>query len=156
MAKIDPQHERQRLAEFYSRQTDGELEKVAQQGYELTDLARDALREELVKRGLYVGQLEQLLPKAENRAEFRDLVTVRTFLNPTEAELAKGLLEAAGIESFLFDDNMGRMYWMNAVGGVKLRVDASNAEAASRLLEEDTSSDAAADPPELPDDDPST
>jgi len=38
MAKIDPEQERQRLIAFYSGHMDGELEKVATQGYELTDL----------------------------------------------------------------------------------------------------------------------
>jgi len=55
-----------------------------------------------------------------------------------EAELAKGLLDSAGIESFLFDDNMVRMDWFNAnaLGGVKLRVDAHNVEAANQVLQE--------------------
>ena len=52
MAMIDPEQERQRLAEFYSQQMDGELEKVAEQAYELTDLARQALRAEMSRRGL--------------------------------------------------------------------------------------------------------
>jgi hypothetical protein len=37
MAKIDPEKERQRLAQFYAGQLDGELEKVAGEAYELSD-----------------------------------------------------------------------------------------------------------------------
>jgi hypothetical protein len=58
MASFDPEQERQRLAEFYSRQLDGELEKIARQAYELTAPAREALRAELAKRGLRVELAE--------------------------------------------------------------------------------------------------
>jgi len=51
MAMIDPEQERHRLAEFYAGQMDGELEQVAGQAYDLTELAREALRAELAKRG---------------------------------------------------------------------------------------------------------
>lgn len=61
MAKIDPERERRRLAEFYSQQMDGELEKVASQGYELTEIAREALKAELARRGL-AGKLVELAP----------------------------------------------------------------------------------------------
>jgi len=47
MARIDPEQERRRLIAFYSGQMDGELEKVAAQAYELTDLAREALNAEI-------------------------------------------------------------------------------------------------------------
>lgn len=52
MAKIDPEKERQRLAQFYAGQLDGELEKVAGEAYELSDLAREVLQAEGEKRGL--------------------------------------------------------------------------------------------------------
>jgi len=141
------------LEDVYSKQTDGELAAVAGQGDELTDVARDTLRAELVKRGLYSGQLEEVPTETEDRTEFRDLVTVRTFSSLPEAELAMGLLESAGIESFLFDSNMARIYWMNAVDGVKLRVDAHSVEEASRILNANAESGAALDQSELPEDD---
>ena len=50
MAKIDLEQERRRLAEFYSRQLDGRLEKVAGEAYELSDLAREVLKAELARR----------------------------------------------------------------------------------------------------------
>ena len=48
------------------------------------------------------------------------------------------MLESAGIEAFLFDDNMVRLDWfaVNALGGIKLRVDADKVEEANRVLEE--------------------
>ena len=145
MATIDPEQERQRLAELYSSKTNMELEQVAEEADGLTDIAREALRAELTKRGLYIGQLDDRAPDEES-AEFRNLVVIRTFWNLLEAELAKGLLDSAGVEAFLFDDNMVRLDWFNAnaLGGVKLRVDASNVEAANRILNESISDAAAA------------
>jgi hypothetical protein len=148
MAMMDPQQEKLRLEELYASDTDEQLENVAAQAHELTEVARETLRAELSKRGLYVGQLEGTAPEQDN-AEFRDLVTIRAFWNLLEAELAKGLLDSAGIESFLFDDNMVRLDWFNAnaLGGVKLRVDAGNVDAANQVLEE-AAADATATPEE--------
>jgi hypothetical protein len=83
-------------------------------------------------------------PQDSKAEEFRDLVPIRTYWNLLEAELAKGLLAAAGIDAFLFDDNMVRLDWFNAnaLGGVKLRVDADMVEEANRVLEENVSAGA--------------
>jgi hypothetical protein len=49
--------------------------------------------------------------------------------------LAKGSLEAAGIQAYLVDDNMIRMDWFisNLLGGIKLKVRAEDAEAAVEI-----------------------
>lgn len=159
---INPEQERRRLAEFYSRQMDGELEKVAGQAAELTDLAREALRAELSRRGLSTAPLESALapapvpvktppppprvktPSAELPAwldadlALRELVTLRQFRDMPEALLAKGCLESAGIESCLVDENMVRLdwFWSNLVGGIKLRVDPKDTEAANEILDQ--------------------
>jgi hypothetical protein len=148
---IDPEQERLRLAGFYSHQTDGELEQVAQQAEELTEVAREALRAELIRRGVPVESLDRAGDADHSLPEFRDLVTIRSFWGLLEADLAKGLLDAAGIECFLFDGNMVRMDWFNAnaLGGVKLRVDADNVEAANRVLDEWVSDDPVSDEPGL-------
>jgi len=135
MTTIDPEQERQRLAAVYAAQSNDELEQVAAQMTDLTDVAREALRSELAKRDLYVGDLDR--PVDTLSPEFRDLVVIRSYWNLLEAELAKGALNSAGIEAFLFDDNMVRMDWFNAaaLGGIKLRVDAASVEEANRILE---------------------
>ena len=137
VATMDPQRERGRLSEIYAGKTDEELQQVDTQSDELTDIAQDVLREELARRGL-PQNFEQPNEAGQNELEFRDLVTIRAFWGLLEAQLAKGLLDSAGIESFLFDDNMVRMDWFNAnaLGGVKLRVDAHNVDAANRVLQE--------------------
>lgn len=138
IAMIDPERERARLADSYSRQTDEELEEIAKHEEDLTDIALQSLRSELSKRGLTQDSSEQ--PPAADQAEpaFRNLILVRSYWNLLEAELAKGLLEAEGIECFLFDDNMPRMDWFRAIaiGGVKLRVDPKNVDEATRILNE--------------------
>jgi len=161
MATIDPEQERQRLVEFYSRQMDGELEKVAGQAAELTDTARDVLRAELSRRGLSAEPLERALvpppapvpppptpriktPTAELPAwldddlALRELVTLRRFRDMPEALLAKGCLESTGIESCLVDDNMVRLdwFWSNLVGGIKLQVDPKDLEVANEILDQ--------------------
>jgi hypothetical protein len=69
--------------------------------------------------------------------EFRDLLTIRQYRDLPEALLAKSVLESAGIECFLGDDNLIRMDWLwsNLLGGIKLRVRREDALVASRLLE---------------------
>jgi hypothetical protein len=156
MAMIDPEQERRRLAEFYSGQMDGELEEVAGQAYELTAVAREALRAELTKRGLTPRFIEhppvkprpqpqpgdppparpavEELPGGE--LEMRQMVTIRQFRDLPEALLAKGSLDSAGIEAVLVDENVVRLdwFWSNLMGGVKLEVDAEDADAANEIL----------------------
>jgi len=160
MAKIDPEQERRRLAEFYSRQMDGELEKVASQAYELTDLAREALRAEMSRRELAVDLVE-VAPVApvpapvpgdppdpepsapENSSqdgdlELRRMQTIRQFRDLPVALLAKGSLESAGIEAVLTDDNVVRLdwFWSNLMGGVKLKVAPEDVAEATEILDQ--------------------
>lgn len=155
---IDPARERQRLVEFYAEQLDGELEKVAGQACELTEIAREVLRAELAKRGLNVKLVEQRpVPPAppvlpgdpppepppieqvlDGEIEMRDMVAIRRFRDLPEALLAKGALESAGIEVALVDGNMVRLDWFisNLLGGVKLMVKAEDAVAAREILDQ--------------------
>jgi hypothetical protein len=155
MATIDPEQERRRLAEFYAYQMDGELEKVAGQAYDLTDVAREALRAEMVRRSLPTALAEHAgtvpprsaLPAAPpatgspvavspDEFEAHGMVTIRQFRDLPEALFAKGSLESAGIECALLDDNMVRLDWFisNLLGGVKLQVRPEDAVVAEEIL----------------------
>jgi hypothetical protein len=161
MATIDPEQERRRLAEFYSYQMDGELEKVAGQAYDLTDMAREALRAEMARRGLTAALAEHApaasvtfgssassprpgdpppeTPQAEvspNHAGEQGMVTIRQFRDLPEALFAKGSLESTGIECVLLDGNMVRLDWFisNLLGGVKLQVRPEDAAVAEEIL----------------------
>jgi hypothetical protein len=54
--------------------------------------------------------------------------------------LAKGILDSAGIECFLVDENMIRMNWFisNPLGGIRLQVNRDDVEEAVTLLSEPT------------------
>jgi len=161
MAKIDPEQERKRLAQFYAGQLDGELEKVAEEAYELSDLAREVLRTELERRGISVqlaehapepvkeapepgdppeeALSEEVLPPEElppSNEETHELVAIRQFRDLPAALLAKGSLESAGIDCVLTDDNVVRLDWFisNAIGGIKLLVDSEDAAEAEQVL----------------------
>ena len=68
----------------------------------------------------------------------RELVTIQSFRELAEAMLAKGMLNSAGIECLLVDDNTGRMLGIisNVIGGIRMKVNRVDAEAAMTLLEE--------------------
>jgi hypothetical protein len=144
---IEP-NEANRLTELYANMAEGELEKVASESYELTEIAREALRIEIQKRGLDFAIREQrpekiVEPVVEETkeegyydADFQKLVFLRRFRDLPEAMLAKGTLASSGIEGYFVDDNIVRMDWFisNLIGGVKLMVRPEDLEAANDLL----------------------
>ena len=133
MSTIDPERELQRLAEVYSNQTDDELLQSAQSRPALTDIAQHALDDELQRR--------KLIPPAttpSHEVEYREMVTIAKFRDLPEALLAQGNLNSSGIESVLLDDNLVCLDWLwsNAVGGIKLQVNAEDADEATEILNE--------------------
>jgi len=153
MTNLDPEQEFSRLAEIYSRMADEQLEQVALDYADLTDVAQQALRAEFDKRKLalpaqkaeavasVVKEPPESIPATEDSearasVDYRELVEIRRFRDLLDAEVAKGALDSAGIESFLGDDNMVRMDWFysNAVGGVKLLVRPGDFTAAEEVL----------------------
>lgn len=162
MVMLDPEKERLRLVEHYSREFDGRLEQIAAQAYELSEIARQVLREELANRGLSTTLAqehpvpqsqgakqgippESVSPKAsEVRGADADeilvdgMVTIRQFRDLPEALLAKGSLESSGIRCAMADDNLVRLDWFysNAIGGIKLLVHSEDAAEAEQILDQ--------------------
>ena len=136
MVRLDSEEERQRLARLYAGMNDGELEKVAKDGPELTEAAREALLQELARRGLAVEVAGT--PAGYDQVELQEWAMVARFRDLPKALLAKGALESAGIECQLTDDNMVRLDWFysNLVGGAKLLVKPEDEEAARQILEQ--------------------
>jgi hypothetical protein len=217
MTKIDPVHERQRLAQFYAAMSDLELFNLGEDPESLTEWAREALKEEMSKRQLEwttntnsarkedtivqlrsygdrisalldrsllqsagidtffsnenvasLGGLQTWIPeqeirlmirgedveaavqilkqqstlqppensKLEESGTFNTPVVLRKYRDMPEAFVAKSILDAAGIESFLQDDNVVRMDWLwsNAMGGIKLIVREKDVEDAEKIL----------------------
>jgi hypothetical protein len=133
MQNSDPSAERHRLTQLYAEKTEAELQQLAEGAFTLTEIARDALKSELLRRDMKVELREQ--PAAEVHPE---LVKLRQFRDLPPALLAKSILDSANIECFLADENTVRMDWLwsNAIGGVKLWVKQENAEDASALLDQ--------------------
>ena len=133
---LNEETERRRLAANYAGMTDGELERLGQNAELLTELAWDALEDEMDRRHLKYP--EEPTPQPRQRMELQELITIRQFRDLPEALLAKGCLESAGIECFLGDENLVRLDWFisNFIGGIKLNVKVADAENARQILDE--------------------
>lgn len=133
MTLRDQERERQRLSQLYSAMSDAELLRVAEDPAALTDAAWEAVEDEAERRGLKLN-LEPREPVIA--PAFGELAVIRKFRDLPEALLAKGALDAAGIESHLLDENLVRLDWFysNAIGGVRLCVRVDDASQAFRIL----------------------
>lgn len=127
--------ERKRVRDLYAGMDEGELEKIAGDMGALTEVAREELKSEIARRGLEVPP-----DKAKSQAKRAGAppVMVGRYLFLPDAQIAKSILDSAGIESFLADENLVRMDWLysNLIGGIKLLVRDEDAETATKLLEE--------------------
>jgi hypothetical protein len=132
----DTEKERWRLSRLYGSMSDGEVEKLAADAGSLSDAAKWALKMDLSRRGLKTKLEEPGPPPVA--AKLSKVVNLRQYMTLPEALLAKSILDSAGIESFLGDQNIIRMDWFlsNALGGVKLRVREEDLEVATALLDQ--------------------
>ena len=133
MDASDNLNEKQQLEQLYARSSDGELQEWAEGAESLTDEAKELLTSELARRGMAIPKAQ---PKIFAEPELQKLVMVRRFRDLPDALVAKGVLDSAGIESFLGNDNVVRMdwYWSNILGGIKLMVRGEDEEAATAVL----------------------
>jgi hypothetical protein len=143
MTNIDPEREKQRLSVLYAGMTDLELQKVGSDAGALTDWAFEVLREERKKRSLDWAGKDMPLPSQMVISEdTEDLgnrpIVIRRYRDMPEAFVARSVLEDAGIECVLQDDNVVAMdwFWSNAMGGIKLVVRQKDAEESEQLLSE--------------------
>lgn len=65
-----------------------------------------------------------------------DLTTVATFSSVVEAEMARSVLEASGIESYIHAPHANALY-PGVLGEVRLQVKKSDLETAGELLEKE-------------------
>lgn len=127
--------ERRRLAGTYAAMPDAQLLDLARHPETLTDVAWEALEDELDHRRLE-SPVEETAPAPQ--FDPRSLIPIRQFRDLPDALLAKGCLESADIECHLRDDNLVRLDWFisNFVGGIKLCVRPEDVATATRLLDE--------------------
>jgi hypothetical protein len=141
MTKFDLNEERQRLARWYGAMGEEELKEIAKREGSLTDVAREVVRAELLRRGLKVEE-EELTKLGAGDSKMK-LAKIRDFMFVPDALVAKSILDSAGIECFLSDETTIRMDWLwsNLLGGVKLWVREEDVETARALLKEEASGD---------------
>lgn len=67
------------------------------------------------------------------------MITIKTFMNPIEANIIKGRLESQGIPTMLLDENTVNTYWLyaQAIGGIRMQVKEEDVEHALAILKED-------------------
>lgn len=67
-----------------------------------------------------------------------ELITIKTFVYPTEAYVLQSKLESEGIECFIFDDNIIQInpMYSQIAGGVKLKVGEKHLEQAQAIMAE--------------------
>lgn len=139
MGQIDEEKERRRLADLYAGLEEGELAEIAGDADSLTPVAREALRSEMLSRGLEAPPANAgAVETSASKDEAPSPVIIARYGGVPEALVAKSMLDSAGIESFLSDENLVRLDWFysNLVGGIKLMVREEDAETARKVLEQ--------------------
>ncbi len=150
MAEIDSEKERQRLERRFAGMSDGELQKVGRDPAALTDWAFEALSEEMKRRDLEwagknkslimiraeAGTLLQKSPATDEEGGDTPVI-LRRYWDIAESLADRMALDSAGIESYLYDENLVRLDWFisNGIGGIKLVVRKSDATDAVKILD---------------------
>lgn len=121
------------FAVYYAQCSETELMTLARAYERLSEPAQDALRAEFAARNLEPPLVDEDEAPTVSR---RSLVTLRQYRDLSEAIVARSMLEAAGIEVFLRDENTVRLDWQisNFIGGIRLQVETKDVEAAEELL----------------------
>ena len=68
MNDFDPNREWRRLSEVYAAMNEDELQAVADDAYELTDIAKQVLQAEISRRGLSIELQKQALLTLDKKA----------------------------------------------------------------------------------------
>ncbi len=134
MHPADLQKEHNRLSQAYRNMTDDELEGVAAEAYDLTDIARQALSFEISNRGLRISlnlaapedeTLEPLPPTDDGFVpDDRDIAVVYVAHAMDELLKVKTVLDQAHIECFLGEERTrdSRLFGSSFHGDVEMRV----------------------------------
>jgi hypothetical protein len=132
------------LAEKFRLYTDEELLELFRSG-DLTELAQTVARAELVSRGIDLGQSAAPSP-AESEPEATvegDLVLVARMLDPLEAEMLRGRLEAEGVPAMVVDKltAQNNVFYKLAIGGVRVMVPEAYLAQAREIVRADARGD---------------
>src|SRR6266404_6207573 len=99
MGQTDEQKERRRLEKWYASLEEGELKEIAGDAGALTELAREALRSEMLRRGMQAPPAVRGASETpRSGSETPGPVMVGRYRDSGEAMIAKSMLDSAGIE----------------------------------------------------------
>jgi hypothetical protein len=121
------------LAKHFHDISDGELLRRCSND-SLTDVAQSIAYAEIVSRGL---ALPDTIAAQEETVPYEgDFETVAQLLNPIDASIISGCLEAAGIPTVIADTNLVQLNSLLAiaVGGVRIRVPAARTAEAGDII----------------------
>ena len=120
------------LATLYRSYSNEELMDAAMQYDTLTEQAQSALRAEFAARKLDPPEI----PDPVSLQEPQELVIVGRYRDLPQGQMARSVLESAGIPCFLRDENTVRNDWLlsNLMGGMRLMVNANDRAAAEEIL----------------------
>jgi Putative prokaryotic signal transducing protein len=143
---------REQLAEKFKLYADDELRELVRSG-DLSELATEVARAELARRGIDAATpaAAAVTPSAEEPGEPRepvidgDLVEVARMLDPVEAEMVRGRLEAEGVPAMVADTNTAHMLFRSLIGGVRVLVPEAYLDRAREILKADARGDYALD-----------
>jgi Zn finger protein HypA/HybF involved in hydrogenase expression len=141
MKNPDPSEQWRNLKETYSIMNDDELQAVANEAYDLTDTAKQALQSEISARGLTI-QLQDKPSAAPDRASRRselnmpEMTVVRRVWDISEAHEIQEFLLSAGVTSYLGPDNVEDVndFHKSFDRGVDLKISSADEQLACRAL----------------------
>jgi hypothetical protein len=141
MVTADNAQQWRELRETYGQMTEEELCRVAEDAFELTQIAREALRSVIAEKGLKI-RLAEAPPREEaevpvgDSTDELDLTTLCQLKSEADARRAKAILNTKFIPSCLGPENIADLenFKGSFAGGVDLKVFSEHALRARRLL----------------------
>ncbi len=133
---MDSLEEFRRLKELYSRMNEGELEAVAKEAYDLTDIARPLLKDEIAQRGLKIplrtDRSER--PEASPPVDPSDLTEAGVYFDASDASTVAEHLRHFGIPCFWGKENAPSPSMLDFTDGIDLMVREDDFASASEAL----------------------
>src|SRR5580692_5578722 len=74
--------------------------------------------------------------RVDTTAGTGELVTFRTYLDPVEAQLARGRLDAEGIQAHVLDEGLHNVIMPGSVSGIRLQVAEGDLQRTEEILRE--------------------
>ena len=133
---MDSPEEWLRLKELYARMNEGELEVVANEAYDLTEIARPLLRDEIARRGL---KIQLLLDRKDRREpapppDPHDLVEAGVYFDAADARTVAEYLRPYGVSCFWGPESAENPDTLDYADGVELMVREEDFASASEAL----------------------